>query len=272
MMYYHVCWRLHHACLSRPSEISYDIRFIVHIPVYLMTMVTLIEMASQMLLVGVKLNACFYGGLGSQLTRILILEVSHLSKMLGLAVSCPVAEAIFVPFIVFIVCYVTSCHELLASYIAGHDDTVTGLSFSADGNLLASGGKDGCVEVWDTSGNLRNTFKIEDEDFEWIKWHPRRYIVWPGSINYTAWVFGVDTSESYALNGHHGPVTCGDFAFNGHSAAVTCLAVRSCSNIARTGGYDGWSIPCWGTLFPSSASNLPLGRVSLKGFHRIEFS
>ena len=36
--------------------------------------------------------------------------------------------------------------------LKGHSDSVYQLVFSRDGSILASGGLDNCVKLWDTSG------------------------------------------------------------------------------------------------------------------------
>ncbi len=46
---------------------------------------------------------------------------------------------------------------MCALWISGHTDSVAALAFSSDGQLLASGGLDGIVNVWESStGTLRH--------------------------------------------------------------------------------------------------------------------
>ena len=49
--------------------------------------------------------------------------------------------------------------------LKGHQDTVYQLVFSRDGSLLASGGGDNTVKLWDVS-----TFVDEDKGMEPLKW------------------------------------------------------------------------------------------------------
>jgi hypothetical protein len=47
--------------------------------------------------------------------------------------------------------------RMCALWISGHTDSVAALAFSSDGQLLASGGLDGIVNVWESStGTLRH--------------------------------------------------------------------------------------------------------------------
>ena len=50
---------------------------------------------------------------------------------------------------------------------SGHTETVTSVAFSHDGQLLASGGFDGLVKVWEVaSGTLKFTLEGSGEGFE----------------------------------------------------------------------------------------------------------
>jgi WD40 repeat protein len=51
--------------------------------------------------------------------------------------------------------------------VAGHSDSVASLAFSTDGQLLASGGLDGIVNVWDSStGSLKQRLEGPGEAIE----------------------------------------------------------------------------------------------------------
>lgn len=59
--------------------------------------------------------------------------------------------------------------ELLTRFqiIEGHTDSVAALSFSHDGQLLASGGLDGIVNIWDSStGTLKQKLEGPGEAVE----------------------------------------------------------------------------------------------------------
>lgn len=57
---------------------------------------------------------------------------------------------------------------LHTDFVIGHANTVSCLSFSKDGQLLASGGMDACVKIWDILGNLKWTFQgpAKSHEFE----------------------------------------------------------------------------------------------------------
>ena len=65
--------------------------------------------------------------------------------------------------------FVFFCFNLLICFqlIAGHTDSIAALEFSHDGQLLASGGLDGIVNVWDSStGALKQKLEGPGEAIE----------------------------------------------------------------------------------------------------------
>ena len=59
---------------------------------------------------------------------------------------------------------------ILSSLYVDHSDSVGSLGFSYDGLLLASGGLDGAVNIWDTSsGVLKNKLEGPTEAIEVVQ-------------------------------------------------------------------------------------------------------
>ncbi|CAN7086542.1 unnamed protein product [Brassica oleracea var. botrytis] len=104
-----------------------------------------------------------------------------------------------------------------AAELLGHEDSVSSLAFSYDGQLVASGGLDGVVQIFDaSSGTLKCVLDGPGGGIEWVKWHPRGHIVLAGSEDCSMWMWNAD-KEAY-LNmfaGHNQSVTCGDFTPDG---------------------------------------------------------
>ena len=74
--------------------------------------------------------------------------------------------------------------------LSGHSDTVGSLVFSTDGALLASGGMDGRVKLWDVaSGRCQHTLEGPGEAVEWVAWHPKGNVVLAGAADFTAWMW-----------------------------------------------------------------------------------
>ncbi|MBA0713545.1 hypothetical protein Golax_012575, partial [Gossypium laxum] len=162
-------------------------------------------------------------------------------------------------------------HADWASELQGHTDSVSSLAFSHDGQLLASGGFDGLVKVWDTSGNLKSTLEGPGGGIEWIRWHPKGHLILAGSEDCTVWMWNADNGSCLnVFSGHGASVTCGDFTPDGktictgsedatlriwnprsgesihvvrgypyHTEGLTCLSISSDSTFAVTGSKDG---------------------------------
>ncbi|WOL12705.1 angio-associated migratory cell protein isoform X1 [Canna indica] len=155
--------------------------------------------------------------------------------------------------------------------LQGHQDTVSTVAFSFDGQLLATGSFDGLIHVWDTtSGSLKCTLEGSGEGFEWVKWHPRGHLIIAGSEDTNVWMWNADKSTLLkTFSGHGSSVTCGDFTPDGkvictgsddaslriwnpktgecihvvrghpyHTDGLTCLSITSDSSIAVTGSKD----------------------------------
>ncbi|GAB4816441.1 hypothetical protein N2152v2_003487 [Parachlorella kessleri] len=158
--------------------------------------------------------------------------------------------------------------------LEGHTDTVSSLAFSSDGTLLATGGMDGRVKVWEVaSGRCVQTLEGPAEAVEWVRWHPKGNVVLAGAADYSAWMWLAQTGACMQVfSGHRGPVSCGGFTPDGkavvtgggeedaslrvwnpktgecsltvqghpyHEAGVTCLDLHSDSTAAISGSEDG---------------------------------
>ncbi|KAG4910666.1 Angio-associated migratory cell protein [Glycine soja] len=156
--------------------------------------------------------------------------------------------------------------------LQGHEESVSSLAFSYDGQCLASGSLDGIIKVWDVSGNLEGKkFEGPGGGIEWLRWHPRGHILLAGSEDFSIWMWNTDNAA--LLNtfiGHGDSVTCGDFTPDGkiictgsddatlriwnpktgesthvvrghpyHTEGLTCLTINSTSTLALSGSKDG---------------------------------
>ncbi|KAJ3683167.1 hypothetical protein LUZ60_013394 [Juncus effusus] len=156
--------------------------------------------------------------------------------------------------------------------LQGHTDTVYSVAFNHDGKLLATGGYDGLVRIWDASTGTQKCNPLEaSAKLEWIKWHPKGNVIIGGSEDASVYMWNVD--NQMLLNsffGHSDVVTCGDFTpdgkiictgsddktlrvwnprtaesiheiggYNYHTEGLTCLAISADSSVAITGSQDG---------------------------------
>ncbi|KAH9945448.1 ribosome biogenesis protein Sqt1 [Epithele typhae] len=115
---------------------------------------------------------------------------------------------------------ITTGDELVK--LTGHTDSVTSTAFSADGELVATGGMDGKVRVWRRVG--KDSYKSWEflteltgpDEVMWLKWHPKGTVLLAGSNDTTVWLWQLPSGNTMQVfAGHMGPVACGDFTPDG---------------------------------------------------------
>ncbi|OAX39550.1 WD40 repeat-like protein [Rhizopogon vinicolor AM-OR11-026] len=106
--------------------------------------------------------------------------------------------------------------------LTGHTDSVCSATFSADGQMVATGGMDGKVRIWRRVGTVdyRNWEFLTElqgpDEVIWLRWHPRGTILLAGSNDSTVWLWQLPSGNTMQVfAGHSGPVQCGEFTPDG---------------------------------------------------------
>jgi ribosome assembly protein SQT1 len=103
------------------------------------------------------------------------------------------------------------------SRLEGHTDSVNQVSYSHDGQYIATGSYDGTVKIWTAAtGALLHTLEGPAKEVEWVIWHPKGHAILAGSTDTMAWMWWAPTGKLMQIfAGHAQGVTCGCWAQGG---------------------------------------------------------
>jgi ribosome assembly protein SQT1 len=104
--------------------------------------------------------------------------------------------------------------------LGGHEDSVVASGFNFNGTLMATGGMEGVVKIWDVaSGALVQNLQAPD-DIIWLSWHPKGNVILAGTEGGTAWMWNAQTGTNLQVfSGHGGQCSCGGFTPDGKKIA-----------------------------------------------------
>ncbi|MEH2467079.1 nSTAND1 domain-containing NTPase [Nostoc sp.] len=129
--------------------------------------------------------------------------------------------------------------------LVGHTDIVWGLSFSPDGQLIASGGRDKTVKLWSTNGRLLRNIKLHSIITS-LNFSPDGQTIATASLDKTVQLWNINGVLLQTLQGHKGWVYYVGFSPDGKTL-VSASADKTLKIWSRSGsllktlrGHSGW--------------------------------
>ncbi|KAF9889276.1 hypothetical protein FE257_007589 [Aspergillus nanangensis] len=148
--------------------------------------------------------------------------------------------------------------------LKGHLRGVSAVRFSPDASMIASGGADGAVKIWDTlSGKLIQTFEGHLAGISTISWSPDGATIASGSDDKTIRLWNVQTGlTSISIQGKAHPIP-----FVGHHNYVYQIAFSPKGNMLVSGSYDEavflWDVRSASVMRSLPAHSDPVGGIDV---------
>src|SRR5690606_22785150 len=113
--------------------------------------------------------------------------------------------------------------------VGGHDDDVTAVAMTPDGTVIASGGRDGFIKLWDTvTGQLIQSFNQFEQPVWDLAFDPTGTYLASSSEDGIIWLWGLWNENAGSLK-----------QLLGHQAAVSTIAFDGDGGSLLSGSLDG---------------------------------
>lgn len=102
---------------------------------------------------------------------------------------------------------------------SGHEDSVTSVEFSQDGNFVATADMAGQVQVWRTS-TMQKVWDYAMGDMTWMRWHHGTNVLMAGAASSEVYMWKIPSGDCKVFGGGGEKSDCGVFLPDGKRACV----------------------------------------------------
>ncbi|XP_052125864.1 angio-associated migratory cell protein isoform X3 [Frankliniella occidentalis] len=101
----------------------------------------------------------------------------------------------------------------------GHQDSVTAVEFSQDGNYVATADMAGLVQVWRTS-SMQKVWEYTMGDMTWMRWHHGTNVLMAGAASSEVYMWKIPSGDCKVFGGSGEKSDCGVILPDGKRACV----------------------------------------------------
>mmetsp|Transcript_4784 Transcript_4784/g.3979 ORF Transcript_4784/g.3979 Transcript_4784/m.3979 type:complete len:360 (+) Transcript_4784:424-1503(+) len=154
--------------------------------------------------------------------------------------------------------------------ITEHKDTVDQICFNHDGKLLATGGMDGLIYIWDTKTQKKKcVLEGPAAEISFLQFHHKGNAIVAGAADNSIWLWnGVNGEFAGNFPGHNQAITCGGFTPDGkyivsgsEDATVRVWNPKSCECIHNIKGHGFHEGPINTLVFSEKSGIMATGSV-----------
>lgn len=103
--------------------------------------------------------------------------------------------------------------------LQGHNYSVNSVTFSPNGEIIASASDDGTIKIWNPDGSVLQTLESEEVEVNQVAFHPDSQVIASGNKNGTIKLWNIDGTLLKSISAHELPINSISFSHDGNLIA-----------------------------------------------------